>query len=89
MKNTTTTSDYACIRAWDRMMGSYGYYTERQIERAREDKAPADAIYFSEARKEWSRLSNVTSPATQWYFQQHHRELVEKFAPAWLEGKAQ
>lgn len=85
-------NDYPCIRAWDRMMGSYSNYTTRQIEDAREQKQPQDVIYEKGGydrdgqpiKGQWVRLCEVTSPSTQWYFQQNHLDLVEKYAPEWI-----
>jgi len=73
-------------------MGSYGNYTTAQIERAREEKQPQDVIYEKggydregkEIKGQWVRLREVTSASTQWYFQQNHMDLVEKYAPEWI-----
>lgn len=85
-------NDYLCIRAWDRMMGSFTYFTTDQIQRARDQKQPQDVIYEKggydkEGKKiegQWVRLPEVTSANTQWYFKQNHPDLVEKYAPEWL-----
>jgi hypothetical protein len=37
--------DYKYIRAWGKMMGSFKYYVDDQVERAIRDKAPEDAVY--------------------------------------------
>ena len=37
--------DYVYLRAWDRMMGSFQYWTDANLKKARRENAPADAIY--------------------------------------------
>jgi len=53
--------DYKYIRAWGRMLGSYPEYIERQVERARDDKAPEDAIYEGSGvnRGQWRCFSDI------------------------------
>jgi hypothetical protein len=85
-------NDYPCIRAWGQQMGSMSYYIDAQIEKARKDKAPEDAIYQRHEGSQpvpgvWARLSEVTSPETQWNWIRQHRDLVEKFAPDWLKDR--
>jgi hypothetical protein len=41
-------TDYPYIRAWGRMMGSYRYYVEGQLQLARQEKAPQNATYRGE-----------------------------------------
>ena len=50
--------DYPYLRAWCRMMGSAQYYTDMQIERAREDKAPQTAIYLDNDGV-WKTFENI------------------------------
>lgn len=61
--NTEKKLDYLYIRAWGRMLGSYADYVNAQLDTARKDKAPQDAIYKSEHG--WRRFTDVTSPFTQ------------------------
>lgn len=42
----TMTTDYPFIRAYGRIMGSYQYYIDDEVRRAREDGAPQDAWSF-------------------------------------------
>ncbi len=63
--------DYPYIRAWGWMMGSDRYYIEQEIETARADKAPEDAIYWrfeNETERTgahvWHRFADVTNPST-------------------------
>ena len=48
--------DYIYIRAWHRMTGSFAYYIEDQVDKAREDKAPQTAIYFDRYANRWVTL---------------------------------
>jgi hypothetical protein len=50
--------NYLAIRLWGENMGSYGYYISTQIEQAREDDAPDDAIYKGRDGV-WKRLSEI------------------------------
>ena len=60
--------DYPHLRAWCRFMGSFEYYTSEQLRLAREENAPADAIYrrTENGRVVWHRYADVTSPETRW-----------------------
>ena len=49
---------YRYIRAWGIMMHSYEYYIRDQIELARKDKAPEDAI-FKDIDGVWYCYSNM------------------------------
>jgi hypothetical protein len=60
--------DYPFVRAWGVVMGSGSAYIERQVEKARRDKAPPDAIYERTERGEklgWATYRQVTSPDTR------------------------
>lgn len=48
--------DYIYIRAWHRMTGSFNYYIEDQVDKARADKAPETAIYFDRYGNRWVTL---------------------------------
>lgn len=57
--------DYIYIRAWHRMTGSFDYYIEAQVEKARADKAPETAVYFSRYEgNRWITLEEC-APGTQ------------------------
>ena len=56
--------DYIYIRAWGKMTGSFGYYIERQVNRAIDDKAPENAVYYSSYEKRWITLDEC-NPNTQ------------------------
>lgn len=65
-------------------MHSGAYWTEQQVERAKKDGAPMDAIYEKldpggVHSGNWARLKDVTSVETQWYFKNHHPDLVAKY----------
>ena len=51
--------DYVYLRAWNRYMGSLS--EEWMLSEAREDKAPADAIYKRDGR--WIRYAEVAPHA--------------------------
>ena len=50
--------DYKYIWAWGKSSGSMDYYIARQVLKAIEDKAPADAVYYDEGKNEWQVLKN-------------------------------
>jgi hypothetical protein len=53
--------DYIYIRAWGRFMHSLPYYVRDEIERAREDKAPGNAIYKREDGT-WATIDQIAEP---------------------------
>jgi hypothetical protein len=55
-------NDYPFIRAWGRLMGSYNYYIRDQVQQARDDHAPANAVYRREDGT-WATTDDIT-PAT-------------------------
>lgn len=61
--------DYKYLRAWCRMMGSYPYYVEAELEAARRDKAPNDVVYRSSGMDgrpgEWRRFTQITDRHTR------------------------
>jgi hypothetical protein len=82
------TKSYSAIRAWGHMMQSFGYYIEDEVRRARRDDAPADAIYKGfDGEGKWTRLSDVTSPDTRWYFQVNHPDLLKEHGIDWNDGE--
>lgn len=54
---------YPYIRAWGRMMQSYAYYIEGEVERAMADNAPANAIYQRDGK--WYTLDDIKSDDTR------------------------
>ena len=38
-------TDYKWIRFWGQYMGSQSFYVDAQVERAKKERAPANAIY--------------------------------------------
>jgi hypothetical protein len=64
--------DYPYLRAWDRMMGSSGWWCEENLSRARKEKAPQDAIYKSHVGK-WHTYENIQRPDIKNFI----RKLVE------------
>jgi hypothetical protein len=57
--------DYLHIRAWGKMMQSNQSYIEDQVEEARADGAPQDAIYQDFGTKKWKIYSDVSNPDTR------------------------
>jgi len=76
---SSSKTDYPCIRAWERMFRAGEYYIQQVLMRAREEKAPEDAIYWSADRKKWSVLGDITSNETRWWFKQNYPDLVAKY----------
>jgi hypothetical protein len=61
--------DFPYIRAWGRMMGSFGSYIELEVDHARQTNAPYDAIY--ERGGKWQTYNDITSYETRrtiWHF---------------------
>lgn len=73
---------YKAIEAWGRMMGSFQYYIEGQVTKARADNAPEFAIYKHDDGT-WHTLADVTNPETIRYFETNYPELwaAAKAAP--------
>lgn len=59
------THDYKHLRAWCRMMGSAPYYTTDQLDKARREHAPVDAVYYSIDAGRWATFREVTSVTTR------------------------
>lgn len=58
--------DYMHIMVWGKMLGSHMNYILREQERAAEDNAPLDAIYYNHPR--WHRFAEVTNDETIHHF---------------------
>ena len=56
--------EYAYIWAWHKSTGSYDYYINNLIERAKADGAPATAVYYDNWSKRWVCLEEACE-ATQ------------------------
>lgn len=57
-------NDYPYIRAWCKMMGSFDYWLQDQLEQARADNAPQNATYRRDDGT-WSTTDNITNPDTR------------------------
>lgn len=53
--------DYIFIRAWGHYMGSMAYYIRDQLDIAREDKAPFNAIYKDDDGF-WRTIEDIKDP---------------------------
>jgi hypothetical protein len=54
---------YLHIRAWGELLRSSSYYVRDEVEKARRDDAPDDAIYEHQGR--WFTIHDITSPVTR------------------------
>lgn len=52
-------NNYEYIRAWGRMMGSYSYYITEQVERAKNDNAPSNSVYFGYSENRWITFDEI------------------------------
>lgn len=58
------TFDFPYIRAWGHMMGSFQYYIDEQLRKAREDGAPETAIYRNDDGS-WCTWEGIKSEHTK------------------------
>lgn len=58
------------IVAWGQLMGSYGYYIERQVMQARVDGAPKNATFYSDSDKAW-RTTDGMRTDLKWELDQY------------------
>lgn len=47
------------------MTGSYRYYIDMMVAKARQDDAPADAIYYDDRSREWRTVDYIASLETK------------------------
>lgn len=75
MTNTPTppTGPYPWIRAWGWLLGSFSYYIEEEIQRAKRSNAPPNAIFRRYTPddsgwdgKSWATTADITSPNTRY-----------------------
>lgn len=70
--------DYPLIRVWGYLiMGSYEYYVEMQLARARKDNAPQDAVYRNEDGT-WNRLDDIQNPMVKSQLVQRYNEWLQE-----------
>ena len=65
--------DYIYIRAYHQIKGEFPYYTVGQVERARREKAPANATHKGKGK--WFTLNDVSCP--------YERAALERMAQRW------
>ena len=84
----TIKHEYPYITVWGKMMGSYDYYIESQIRRARETNAPSTAIY-EQGRKsgQWSVVEEVENRDTRLTIEQLCRHFNVPI-PQWRDKNA-
>lgn len=56
--------DYLYIRAWGKMLGSFPAYIEREVEEARQSRAPRTAIYQRQDGS-WATFGSISSGKTK------------------------
>lgn len=56
--------DYLYIRAWGRSLGSFQNYIDNELEKARADNAPQNAIYRDNEGR-WHTFDNISSEVTK------------------------
>jgi hypothetical protein len=61
---THIANDYPYIRSWGRIMGSFRYFVEDEIDRARVDGAPQNAIHRKDDGT-WATTDDVRSDETR------------------------
>ena len=69
--------DYPYIVAWHRMTGSYQAYIKRQVEKARTENAPYDAIYKGPSTGEWHTVKEIQNEKTRAYIEEQVLKLTE------------
>lgn len=52
-------AEYAGIKMWGEQLGSFREYIEAEQERASEEGAPIDAIFWSDSRESWQTVSGL------------------------------
>jgi hypothetical protein len=62
--NLDSVTDYPWIVKWGRMSGSYGYYIAMKVNRARADKAPANATHQNDDGT-WATTDDITSRSSR------------------------
>jgi len=65
-------ADYVYIRAWGRLMQSFPYYIESQVEQARMEGAPPTAIYKGD--EGWECYEGISSDDTKGIIRRFVRE---------------
>lgn len=55
---------YLYVRAWGKMLNSYPWYVEREVEKAKTDNAPETAIYRRDDGK-WAVFEDIENKAVK------------------------
>lgn len=56
--------DYSYIRAWGQMLGSFRYFIDGEVEKARASNAPATAIYRKQDGS-WAVFEDIQNDETR------------------------
>lgn len=70
--------DYIYIRAWCKLLGTTQFYTDREVERARQTNAPETAIYLQSDRS-WATVDGIEN--------ERMKARVERLAEQLKQGK--
>ena len=70
--------DYIYIRAWSKLLGTTQFYTDREVERARQTNAPETAIYLQSDRS-WATVDGIEN--------ERMKARVERLAEQLKQGK--
>jgi hypothetical protein len=63
-ESPVTDTDYPYIRAWGRLVGAAANYIDRQIARARYERAPSNAVYRN-TNGQWLTTDDILLPDTR------------------------
>ncbi len=59
-KTDPVPDDYVGVWAWGDYMGSHSYYIEQEQRKAVRDRAPLDAMYYSDGLRRWVCVSDLS-----------------------------
>lgn len=66
---------YKAIQLWGHNLGSFKYYIDSQQQRASNDGAPVDAIYFCDTLKRWIYVRDLAEGHP---FHEQYKKYLEK-----------
>jgi hypothetical protein len=63
--NSLSPAAYLHIAAWGSWLHSNGYYVQQEQNRAAQDKAPVNAIYYSPDEGRWVTVDEIRNDVTR------------------------
>ena len=66
--------EYIYIYAWHKKSGSFDYYINNLIEKAKAEKAPKTAVYYDNTKKRWVTLEECrteTQEHIKWWIHRY------------------